>query len=94
MSRALTIDATQDHVRAACAQHGAAISVIETLPAGCTRVVLRTADDAAKIERVYKGKVITAPMARTPLSLAARGVPLTEESRPRTAAGNSVIRRY
>ena len=95
MSRALNIDATQDHVRNACAKHDAAISAIETLPSGCTRVVLRSADAAAVIQRLYKDKIIAAPQARVPLSLASRGVPLTEEGRgsSRTSAGNSIVRR-
>lgn len=79
MSRALNIDATQDHVRATCAKHDAAISSIETLPSGCTRVVLCSADGAAVIQRQYRGSIILTPVARTPLSLAARGVPLTAD---------------
>ena len=88
MSRALNINATQDHVRASCAKHDAAISVIETLPGGCTRVVLRTADAAAVMQRVYRTSLVNTPVARTPLSIAARGVPMTQDltSAPSPAA--------
>ena len=85
MSRALNIDATLDHVRASCTKHDAAISAIETLPGGCTRVVLCSADKAAIIKRLYKSQMIDTPVARTPLSLVARGVPMTQDlpgSRP------------
>lgn len=77
MSRALNIDASQDDVTATCLRLGAAISTIETLPGGCTRVVLCSADGAAFVQRQYRGKIITTPMARTPLSIAARGIPIT-----------------
>ena len=79
MSRALNIDATRDHVLAMCAKHNAPISTIETLPNGCTRVVLRNGDAAAIIQRSYGKSVITAPVARTPLSVVTRGVPLTQD---------------
>jgi len=82
MSRALNIDAPHDHVKASCDSKNAPISSIETLPGGCTRVVLCSADDAAIIKRLYGTKILTAPQVRTPLSLASRGVPLNEESRP------------
>jgi len=82
MSRALNIDAPHDHVKASCGSKNAPISSIETLPGGCTRVVLCSADDAAVIKRLYGGKVLTTPQVRTPLSIANRGVPLNEEARP------------
>jgi hypothetical protein len=95
MSRALNIDASKDHVIAACAKHDATISAIETLPSGCTRVVLCSADGAAIIQRSYGNKVITAPRARTKLSLASRGVPLTEVAPPKSAAaGTPFTRKY
>lgn len=78
MSRALNIDATMDHVVATCAKHGSAISAIETLPSGCTRVVLRSGDAAAVIQRAYAKSIITEAVARTPLALASRGVPRTQ----------------
>jgi hypothetical protein len=69
MSRALNLDASQDDVLATCARKNAAITQIETLASGGTRVVLRSADDAATIGRMYKGKVITGPVQRTPSRL-------------------------
>lgn len=79
MSRALNIDATREHVLATCAKHNAPISTIETLPNGYTRVVLRNGDAAAIIQRSYGKSVITGPVARTPLSIQTRGVPMTQD---------------
>jgi len=85
LSRALNIDATQENVLAACAKHDAAISTIETLPGGCTRVVLRSGDGAALIQRHFGKSVVTKTLARTPLSLASRGVPMTQDLPPSAA---------
>jgi hypothetical protein len=93
MSRALNINATQDHVRTSCAKHNAAISAIETLPGGLTRVVLRSADAAAIIQRVYRTSIVTTPVRRTPLSIAARGVPMTQDLSPAASAASSPFRR-
>jgi hypothetical protein len=79
VSRALNIDATLDHVTATCAKLGAPISTIETLPGGITRLVLRNADAAAIVARSYGKNVVTGPVARTPLALGTRGVPLTQK---------------
>jgi len=79
MSRALNIDAPLQDVRSTCEKHSAGISSIETLPAGATRVVLLSGDSAAIIARAFGGKVIKTPQARTPLALATRGVPLTQD---------------
>lgn len=78
MSRALNIDATLDHVTATCARLNAPISVIETLPGGLVRVVLRNGDAAAVIARAYAKSIVAGPVARTPLALASRGVPITQ----------------
>lgn len=69
MSRALNLDAPEQHVLDTCAKHNAPITQIETLLSGGTRVVLQSADDAAVIGRAYKGKVITGPIQRTPSRL-------------------------
>ncbi|QJU57490.1 hypothetical protein HL653_06520 [Sphingomonas sp. AP4-R1] len=78
MSRALNIDATHDHVIATCTKLGAPISVIETLPSGIIRLVLRNADAAAIVARAYGKNIVNGPVARTPLALASRGVPVTQ----------------
>lgn len=78
MSRAVIIDAPHAHVIAACLKHEADISVIETLPGGETRVVLRNADAAAIITRAYGKCVITEAVKRTPLAPASRSVPMTQ----------------
>jgi len=67
MSRALNLDATLAHVTDTCAKHAAAISVIEPLESGGTRVVLMNAHDAAVISRVYGAKVLTGAVERTPI---------------------------
>jgi hypothetical protein len=69
MSRALNLDASQEDVLATCARKNAPITQIETLVSGGTRVVLQSADDAAAISRLYKGKIITGPIQRTPSRL-------------------------
>ncbi|TZG24138.1 hypothetical protein [Sphingomonas montanisoli] len=79
MSRAINIDAPQDDVQQACVKHGAGISSIETLPGGCTRLVLQSADAAVAIRKLYGNKVVTTTQVRTPLQLASRGVPMTQD---------------
>lgn len=81
MSRALNINATQDHVEATCAKHKADISTIEVLPGGAVRVVLRNGDGAAVIRRAYGKQIVDTPLARTPLTLASN-----RAARPATAA--------
>ena len=65
-SRAVNVTANKDEVFALCAKHDAAISAIEVLPAGGTRVVLCNADDAALIRKAMKAKLIVGSVARTP----------------------------
>jgi len=69
MSRALNLDAPQEHVLDTCAKHKAPVTQIETLVSGGTRVVLQSADDAAVIGRLYKGKIISGAIQRTPSRL-------------------------
>ena len=69
MSRAINIDATQQHVRNTCAKHQAAITSIESLVSGGTRVVFKNGDAAAVITRAYGKKVISGSVKRTPLRL-------------------------
>ena len=69
MSRAINLNATEADVVAMCAKHKAAISAIESLVSGGTRVVLKNGDDAAIITKAYGTKVITGPVVRTPLRL-------------------------
>lgn len=69
MSRALNIDASQDHVRDTCAKAKAGISSIETLVSGGTRVVLLNGDDAARVGRSYGKKVITGVVKRTAMRI-------------------------
>ncbi|HWI85601.1 MAG TPA: hypothetical protein VNT42_04660 [Sphingomonas sp.] len=66
MSRALNLNAPQEHVLATCVKQKIAITQIETLVSGGTRIVLQTADAAATIGRIYRDKVITGAIRRTP----------------------------
>lgn len=70
MSRALNIAASEADVIATCAKKNAAISSIETLASGGTRVVLNNAIDAATIRKAYGAKVIDGTVRRTPIRLA------------------------
>lgn len=69
MSRAINVNATKDHVIATCAKRKVAISAIETLQSGGTRVVMNNADDTAVIAKAYGRKVITGAVSRTPTRL-------------------------
>ncbi|OWK30885.1 hypothetical protein [Sphingomonas mucosissima] len=69
MSRALNIDAAQDHVIAACAKRNVPISAIETLHSGGTRVVMNNITDTGIIAKLYGRKVITGAVKRTPTRL-------------------------
>ena len=66
MSRALNLNATKDHVIATCAKRKVAISAIEALRSGGTRVVMNNADDTAIVAKAYGSKVITGTVTRTP----------------------------
>lgn len=65
MSRAINIDAGEDHVAATCGKLKVAISAIETLDSGGVRVVLNNIEDAAKVRKAYGAKVITGEVDRT-----------------------------
>lgn len=69
MSRALNVNAQEQHVRDMCAKHKTPITAIETLRSGGTRVVLMNAADAAKIGKAYGSKVLTGVVERAPSRL-------------------------
>ena len=69
VSRAININATQDHVRATCAKRKIPISAIEALQSGGTRVVLNNADDTAIVAKAYRSKVIAGEVRRMPTRL-------------------------
>lgn len=66
MSRAINLDALEAHVLATCVKHNAAITAIETLGSGGTRVVFKNAVDATTIAKAYGSKVLTGPVQRKP----------------------------
>jgi diketogulonate reductase-like aldo/keto reductase len=69
MSRAINVNATEVHVLDMCAKHNAAISAIEPLRSGGTRVVLKNAVDAAIVKKAYGSKVLTEAVLRMPSRL-------------------------
>ena len=69
MSRVLNINATEEHVLATCSKKHAAISAIEALQSGGTRVVLNNAIDTATIRKAYGSKVIDGKVRRMPIRL-------------------------
>jgi hypothetical protein len=65
MSRAINVSATEADIRAACENAGVAISTIERLVSGGTRVVFNNSVDAASMAKAYKSKLLTGPVTRT-----------------------------
>jgi hypothetical protein len=65
MSRAINVNATEADIVAACKTAGVAISMIEKLNSGGTRVVFNNAVDAASMAKAYKTKLLTGPVTRT-----------------------------
>jgi hypothetical protein len=65
MSRAINITATEAEVRASALKNGAAISAIETILSGGTRVVFMNGDDAERMRTVFKKQVIAGAVTRT-----------------------------
>ncbi|MEK7343684.1 MAG: hypothetical protein AABZ73_07655 [Pseudomonadota bacterium] len=75
MSRAINLSASVADVEALCAKHDVAISVIENLSSGGTRVVLLNPDGADRIRSLMKAKIITTPVVRSPLHMARQPQP-------------------
>lgn len=73
MSRAININATQEHILGRCAKHNVRVTAIEGLHSGGTRVVMSTAADAVSIAKLYGSKVIGGRVERTPLKPARIG---------------------
>ena len=67
MSRAVSLDASMEAVTDLCAKQAIAISVIEPLQSGGTRVVFNNAIDAQKFRVSMKTKLIDGPTVRSPL---------------------------
>lgn len=66
MSRALNVDAPREHVLATCAKLRLSYTQLESLVSGGTRVVLLNTDDAARVGKAYKGKIIDGLVTRVP----------------------------
>jgi hypothetical protein len=68
MSRAINVNAPQADVVKLCGKHNAAISAIESLPSGGTRVVFNNIDATETMARIFGKKVLTGTVTRTPLT--------------------------
>lgn len=75
MTRVVSVDATPEAVAALCDKFSIAISVIEPLDSGGTRVILNNSHDAEKLRREMKAKLITGPSVRSSLYVARTRVP-------------------
>ena len=65
MSRIISIDASRPDILAECATRNIAVSMIETLESGGSRVVLFNALDAATLGGFYGERVLTGAVTRT-----------------------------
>jgi hypothetical protein len=84
MSRALNLDATLAEVTARCAKLATSITAIETLRSGGTRVVLKSADDAAVVSKAYGNKVMAGVVSRQPTRLMHHSAPEPIGAAPRS----------
>lgn len=75
MSRAVNINSPVADVTALCAKHAIAISTIEPLASGGTRVVLLNPTGADRIRELLAKKLITDPIVRSPLHMARQPLP-------------------
>ena len=66
MSRAMNINLPAADVIAKCAKHKAAVSAMEALPYGATRVVLVDGDGAAAMRRAFRKDLLPDATARFP----------------------------
>jgi len=66
MSRALFVTLGADEVIAKCAAQAVAISALERLPDGGTRVVCTSSEGAALMTRKFKGSLIADTARRAP----------------------------
>lgn len=65
-SRAMNVGMTQAEVTALCRKHDAAISSIETLHSGGTRVVLKNNTGAEAMRKAFGTKLITTQIPPAP----------------------------
>ncbi len=63
-SRAINVALSEAEVTAACTKHRAAISAMEPLMSGGTRVVLNNITDADRVRAVFGKKVIEGTVKR------------------------------
>jgi len=71
----VNIDATPDVVTSLCEKLGIAISVIEPLQSGGTRVILNNMVDTEKVRREMKTKLLTGPTVRSSLYVSRIRIP-------------------
>lgn len=75
MTRVVSVNVAPEAVTAVCDKLGVAISVIEPLPSGGTRVILNNSVDAEKVRHDMRTKLITGPSARSPLYVSRTRIP-------------------
>lgn len=65
MSRIVNIDASVQEVVSTCAEQQARISAIEPLAPSGTHAVFASAEDAERIRRIYRGRLLEGSVTRT-----------------------------
>ena len=75
MTRVVSVDDTPEAVTALCDTLGIAISVIEPLPSGGTRLILNNSTDAETIKRDKRTKLITGESVRSALYVSRVRIP-------------------
>ena len=75
MSRVVVVEAAPDAVSSLCETLGIAISVIEPLPSGGTRLILNNSADAEKIRQDKRTKLVVGSSVRPPLYVSRTRVP-------------------
>jgi hypothetical protein len=60
----MNVTNSEAEVRAECVKHDLPISAIEPLLSGGTRVVMMDGDTAAKMRKVFKGRLVTGDVRR------------------------------
>ena len=66
MSRAINVDLPRASVVAMCKKHAAAVSAVESLPDGATRVIMVNADGASTMRHAFRNKLLPDRAARFP----------------------------
>ena len=66
MSRAMNLRLSEREVKTKCAKNGVAISVLEVLPSGGTRLVCLTSEGAEEMRQQFHNHIIEGKIPRFP----------------------------